>query len=140
MRGCIPSYCRRRLVRHPRHAVAGEQAHALAGPEALVGVLGDGAQFAVVELDRDLQPRPLGRALLDRIAGETAGHGAEDGADGAASVAAADIAAGHAADRAAGERADAALRAFAGDLAHAFNHAQAYGLFPPCLAAGIDAA
>src|SRR5512140_2788807 len=103
MRGNIPSYCNRLLVRYPRHAVAGEQAHALTGPEALVGVLSDGAQFTVVELDRDLQPRLPGRALLDRIAGQAARHCAKDGTDGTASVAAADIAAGHAADRAAGK-------------------------------------
>src|SRR5512133_3274140 len=128
------------LVRHPRHPAAGEQAHALTGPEALVGILRNRAQFAAVELDRDLQALPLGRAALDRIAGDAAGDRAEYGTDGAAPAAAADIAAGHAADRAAGYRADAALGAFDGHLAHAFNHAHAYRLLLPRLAAGIDTA
>src|SRR5450830_1901285 len=127
-------------MRHPRHTTAGEQTHALALPEGLVGFLGDGAQFAVVELDRDLQPLLLGRSLLDRIAGHAAGDRAEDRTDGAAPAAATDIAAGHATHQAAGDRADAAPGALDADLAYALDHAHAYRLLLPRLASGINAA
>src|SRR3972149_800009 len=126
-------------MRHPRHPTAGEQPHALARPEALVGILRDRAQFAVVELDRDLQPLLLGRALLDRAAGYAAGDRTKDRTDSTA-LAAADVAACHATYYAAGYRADAALGALDAHLAHAFNHAHAHRLLLPRLTAGIDAA
>src|SRR5215210_3634316 len=44
----------RRLVGDAGDASAGYEAHALAGLEFVVGVLGDGAEIAVVELDGDL--------------------------------------------------------------------------------------
>src|SRR3990172_275676 len=98
-------------MRYPRHPAAGKQAHTIAGPEVFVGVLGDGAQLTVVELDRDLQSLFLGRALLDGIPCDAAGDRAKDRTDGAA-LTAADIAASHATHHAAGYRADAALGTF----------------------------
>jgi hypothetical protein len=57
-----------------------QHAHALAGMELLVGLLGDGDELAAVELDGDLQSVLLGDLFLDGRAGHAADHGADDGA------------------------------------------------------------
>ena len=61
-------------MRYPRHPAPRQQPDTLPGLECFIRFLGDGAQFAIVQLDGDLQPILPGGTLLDHAAGDAAGE------------------------------------------------------------------
>src|SRR5690606_505263 len=101
-------------MRHARDAALRDQADALADREGLVGLLHDGAQFAVVESDGELHAGLACDAFFRGRADQAAGYRAEHRADRAA-PSATDTRTRNAADGTTGDCADRGLGAFDGD-------------------------
>src|SRR5258706_440215 len=68
------------LMRDPRRAAPGKDAHAVAGAERLVGFLHDGDVLAGVEQHRHLEPAALVGGFLDVLPDDASHDRAADGA------------------------------------------------------------
>src|SRR4029453_7694121 len=109
-------------------AASGEDAHAIAGAEGLVGLLHDGDVPARVELHGDLDSRALVARALDLRADDAA----QDRPAPAAGVAARD-----AAEHGAGSAAQAGIARLDAHLAHRLHHAEAHSLLAAHLVAPV---
>ncbi|ADJ63308.1 hypothetical protein Hsero_1798 [Herbaspirillum seropedicae SmR1] len=127
------------LVRHAGGTAVGQQAHALAHAEGFVGILGDGAQFAVIQAHGDFQAGTVAQVRFGLVAQHAAGQCADD-ARRQGAIAATDIGAcGDTAQRRAAQGADAGRALVDGHVTDRLDHAHAHRLLALCLAGVVDA-